>query len=39
MFTLGGVVVSYKSSKQTVVARSMMEFEFIALNKRGEETE
>ena len=37
MFTLGGVVVSWKSSKQTVIARSIMEFEFIALDKCGEE--
>ena len=37
VFTLGGVVVSWKSSKQTVIARSTMEYEFIALNKCEEE--
>ena len=36
VFTLGGVV-SWKSSKQTVIARSTMEYEFIALDKCGEE--
>ena len=39
VFTLGGVAVSWKSSKQTVIARSTMESEFIALDKCGEETE
>ena len=29
--------MSWKSSKQTYIARSMMESEFIALNKAGEE--
>ena len=32
VFTLGGVVVSWKSSKQTVIARSTMEYEFIVLD-------
>ena len=32
-FTLGGAIVSWKSSKQTVIARSTMESEFIALDK------
>ena len=39
MFTLGIVIVSWKSSKQTVIARSTMESEFIALDKCGEEAE
>ncbi|RVW12910.1 Retrovirus-related Pol polyprotein from transposon TNT 1-94 [Vitis vinifera] len=39
VFTLGGAVVSWKSSKQTVIARSTMESEFIALDKCGEEAE
>ncbi|KAA0049877.1 retrotransposon protein, putative, Ty1-copia sub-class [Cucumis melo var. makuwa] len=39
IFTFGGGVVSWKSSKQTCVARSTMESEFIALNKAGEEVE
>ena len=39
MFTLGIAIVSWKSSKQTVIARSTMESEFIALDKCGEETE
>ena len=39
MFTLGGVAVSWKSSKQTIIARSTMEYEFITLDKCGEEAE
>ena len=39
MFTLGGVAVSWKSSKQTIIARSTMEYEFIPLDKCGEEVE
>ena len=39
VFTLGGVAVSWKSSKQTCIARSTMESEFIALDKVGEEAE
>ena len=39
VFTLGGATVSWKSSKQIVIARSIMEFEFIALDKCGEEEE
>ena len=39
MFTLGIAIVSWKSSKQTVIARSTMEYEFIALDKCGEEAE
>ena len=32
-------VVSWKSSKQTVIARYTMEYEFIALDKCGEEAQ
>ncbi|XP_062075992.1 secreted RxLR effector protein 161-like [Humulus lupulus] len=39
VFTLGGAAVSWKSSKQTVIVRSMMVSEFIALDKCGEEVE
>nr|GEV49733.1 zinc finger, CCHC-type [Tanacetum cinerariifolium] len=39
VFTLGGAAISWKSSKQTVIAKSMMESEFIALDKYGEEAE
>ena len=39
MFTLAGAAVSYKSSKQVVIARSTMEYEFIVLDKCGEEAE
>ena len=36
VFTLGGRVVSWKSSKQTIITRSTMKYEFIALDKCGE---
>ncbi|GJV33858.1 zinc finger, CCHC-type containing protein [Tanacetum coccineum] len=39
VFTLGGGAISWKSSKQMVIAKSTMESEFIALDKCGEETE
>ena len=39
LFTLGGGAVSWKSSKQSIIARSIMEYEFIALDKCGEEIE
>ena len=39
MFILGGGEVSWKSSKQTGIARSTMESELIALDKAGEEAE
>ena len=39
VFILSGVAVSWKSSKQTCIARSTMELEFIALDKAGEEVE
>ncbi|XP_070667839.1 secreted RxLR effector protein 161-like [Malus domestica] len=39
VFTLGGVAIPWKSSKQTCIARSMMESEFIALDKAREEAE
>nr|GEW73287.1 zinc finger, CCHC-type [Tanacetum cinerariifolium] len=37
VFTLGGEAISWKSSKQTVIAKSTMESEFIVLDKCGEE--
>ena len=39
VFTLGGAAVSWKSLKQTVISKSIMESEFIALDKCGEEAE
>ena len=39
VFTLAGAAVSWKSSKQTVIARSTMEYEFITLDKSGKEAE
>lgn len=39
VFTIGGGAVSWKSSKQTCIARSTMESEFIALDKAAEEAE
>ena len=39
VFTLSGAAVSWKSSKQTCIARSAMESELIALDKAGEEAE
>ena len=39
VFTLEDATVSWKSSKQTVISRSTMEYEFIALDKCGEEAE
>ena len=39
VFTLGGAAIAWKSSKQTLIARSTMESEFIALDKAGEEAE
>ena len=39
VFTLGGGAISWKSSKQTVITRSTMEYEFMALDKCGEEVE
>nr|GEV74861.1 hypothetical protein [Tanacetum cinerariifolium] len=39
VFTLGGAVISWKSSKQTVIAKSTMESEFIVLDKCEEEAE
>ncbi|KAK9037819.1 hypothetical protein V6N11_022719 [Hibiscus sabdariffa] len=37
VFTLGGAAISWKSSKQTCIARSTMESEFIALDLAGQE--
>lgn len=39
VFTIGGSVVSWKSTKQTCIAWSMIESEFIALDKAREEAE
>ncbi|CAH9144967.1 unnamed protein product [Cuscuta epithymum] len=39
VFTLAGAAVSWKSSKQTLIARSTMESELIALDKCTEEAE
>ena len=39
MFTLAIAVISWKSSKQTVIAISTMESKFITLDKWGEEAE
>ncbi|GJU06330.1 hypothetical protein Tco_1122760 [Tanacetum coccineum] len=39
VFTLGGAPISWKSSKQTIIAKSTMESEFIALDKCEEEAE
>ena len=35
VFTLGGGAISWKSSKQIVISKSTMEYEFIALEKCG----
>ncbi|GKC55810.1 retrotransposon protein, putative, ty1-copia subclass [Tanacetum coccineum] len=39
VFTLGGAVVSWKSSKQTVNTRSTMETKFVALDKAAKKAE
>ncbi|XP_073042058.1 secreted RxLR effector protein 161-like [Primulina eburnea] len=39
VFSMGGGAVSWRSSKQTCIARSTMESEFIALDKAAEEAE
>ena len=39
IFTIGGGAISLKSFKQTCIACSTMESEFIALDKAGEEAE
>ena len=39
VFTIGGGAVSWKSTKQTCIARSTMESKFIALDKACEEAE
>ena len=39
MFTLRGAIVSWKSSRQIVIVRSTMEYEFIAIYKCEEEAE
>lgn len=39
VFTLGGGAISWKSAKQTIIARSTMESKFIALDLAGFEAE
>nr|XP_033516590.1 secreted RxLR effector protein 161-like [Nicotiana tomentosiformis] len=39
VFTLGGGAISWKSAKQTIIARSTMESEFVALELAGSEAE
>jgi len=39
VFTMGGGAISWKSSKQTCIARSTMESEFIALELASQEAE
>jgi len=39
VFTLGGRVVSWKSSKKTCIARSTMEYKFIVLELVGKKVE
>lgn len=39
VFTFGGAAVSWNSSNQTLLARSIMESEFIALEKAAEKAE
>jgi len=39
IFTFGGATISWKSSKQTCIARSTMESNFVILDKAGEEIE
>ena len=39
VFTLAGAAISWRSFKQTIIARSAMESEFIALDKCDEESE
>ena len=39
VFTLGGDAVAWKSTKQSIIARSTMESEFIALELAGSEAE
>jgi len=39
VFTLGGGVVTWRSTRQTIIARSTMEYEFAALEMAGSEVE
>ncbi|XP_075092318.1 secreted RxLR effector protein 161-like [Nicotiana tabacum] len=39
VFTLGGGAISWKLAKQTIIARSTMESEFVALELAGSEAE
>ena len=39
VFTLGGGAVTWRSAKQTIIVRSTMEYEFVALKMAGSEAE
>ena len=39
MFTLGGGAVAWRSARQTIIARSTMELEIVALETAGSEAE
>ena len=39
VFTLGGGAVTWRSARQTIIARSTMESEFVALEMAGSEAE
>jgi len=39
VFTLGGDAVTWRSARQTIIARSTMESEFVALKMAGSEAE
>ena len=39
MFTLSGGAVAWRSARQTIIARSTMELEFVALEMAGSEAE
>ena len=39
VFTLGGGAITWRSARQTIIARSTMESEFVALEMRGSEVE
>ena len=39
VFTLGGGTVTWRSARETIIARSTMEYEFVALEMAGSEAE
>ena len=39
MFTLGDGALAWRSARQTIIARSTMELEFVALEMAGSEAE